>query len=111
MAVELATNELSAVNDAPFRNLLISNFEDIQDLINNLLLQLRSVTNELSEVTSNINSEVDNKLSAQDQVTVNRLKQQAQELNARINRIVLGTDNEMIEQVVTQILKDKGVIN
>lgn len=32
------------------------------------------------------------------------------ELNERINRIILGTDQQSIKLVVTQILKDEGVI-
>lgn len=33
MAIELATHELSSVNDGPFRNSLISNFEIIQNYL------------------------------------------------------------------------------
>ena len=107
MAIQLATNELSSVNDAPFRNLLISNFATTQEVLNELLTYQGNINQQLSTLTTNINTSVDGKLSAQDQVTVNRLKQQAQELTARINRIIMGTDTDAIIEVLQNI----GVYN
>ncbi|WDT51506.1 hypothetical protein MU541_03180 [Lactiplantibacillus plantarum] len=107
MAIQLATNELSSVNDAPFRNLLISNFATTQEVLNELLTYQGNINQQLSTLTTNINTSVDGKLSAQDQVTVNRLKQQAQELTARINRIIMGTDTDAI----IEVLRNIGVCN
>ncbi|MFD0897309.1 hypothetical protein [Loigolactobacillus binensis] len=40
----------------------------------------------------------------------NNQSSQFDELTERINRIILGTDQQSIKLVVTQILKDEGVI-
>ncbi|MCT0193862.1 GDSL-type esterase/lipase family protein [Lactiplantibacillus plantarum] len=111
MAIQLATNELSAVNDAPFRKLLISNFEVTQTILNQLLNQLTTINQQLRTLTTNINNDVDSRLSAQDQAQVKRLKEQAESLQARINRIIMGTDTEAIKEVIASLpTSDSGVL-
>lgn len=49
---------------------------------------------------------VDEKLSDQDKIQVERLKEQAESLQARINRIVMGTDSEAIKIALRTVLQD-----
>lgn len=110
MAVELATNELSAVNDEPFRKLLISNFITIQNALNELLDYQDEIKSQLNELTTGVNENVDGKINAQDQAITDKLQAQTKQLTDRINRIILGTDHESLEIVVHGILKEEGVI-
>ncbi|MBS0937036.1 hypothetical protein, partial [Lactiplantibacillus plantarum] len=69
--------------------------------INNFLI-IQRVLNAIDSIEKNVNNE----LAVQDQEQVNRLKQQAQELTARINRIIMGTDSEAIKVVLRTVLQD-----
>lgn len=106
MAIQLVTDQLSAYLDGDHRNQLVDNFKVTEAALNGLAAKQQAINQALSTLSSNIARDVDGKLSAQDQVTVNRLKQQAQELTARINRIIMGTDSEAIKVVLRTVLQD-----
>lgn len=106
MAVKLATSELSAVNDAPFRNLFISNFITTQEALNELLMYQGNISKQLSTLTTNINTSVDGKLTKQDSVLVDKLKAQSQDLTERINHVIMGTDTDSIHAVLNKMLLD-----
>lgn len=91
--IELVTTELHQDNK-PFRDDLISNFQIIQTELNNLEIDLSKFI--ANEGTSN--------------QSATEFKSQLTGLTSRINRIVLGTDDEAIRLVVTNILKEQGVI-
>ncbi|MCT3309258.1 hypothetical protein [Lactiplantibacillus pentosus] len=95
MAIKLATNELSAVNDESFRKLLISNFEILQQYINNF-----------DEFAGKVNSDEESQNTGLD----HKLTDMQQQMNAKINRITLGIDEDTIRTVVQAILQEQGVI-
>ncbi|KWT50307.1 hypothetical protein [Lactiplantibacillus plantarum] len=99
MAIKLATNELSAVNDSPFRNLLISNFETIEQAVND-------IEKLISDDKQTDETDKKNQQDANDQA----LNYMEQKINDKIKRITLGTDEDIIRLVVTAILKEQGVI-
>ncbi|KAF0444211.1 hypothetical protein GBO92_01135 [Pediococcus pentosaceus] len=102
MSIKLITNEL-ALTDPDFRNDLIDNFTTTQDAINKIINWLDS------DDTSDFVSKED--LESMLQKLRDKINDDNKELKERINRILLGTDVESIEIVVTQILKQQGVIN
>lgn len=95
MKIKLKTNDFSTELGKEFRDDLVDNFAKTEKAINQLGTG-----------------------SSDDQVTKgdldkvkNDLENDNDELRKRINRILLGTDVESIDLVVTKILKEKGVIN
>lgn len=102
MSVKLITNEL-ALADPDFRNDLIDNFTNTQEAINQIINRLNS------EDTSDFVRKED--LESMLQELRDKINDDNNELKERINRILLGTDVESIEIVVTQILKQRGVID
>lgn len=102
MSIKLITNEL-ALADPDFRNDLIDNFTNTQEAINKIINWLDS------DDTSDFVSKED--LESMLQKLRDKINDDNKELKERINRILLGTDVESIEIVVTQILKQRGVIN
>jgi hypothetical protein len=102
MSVKFITNEL-ALADPDFRNDLIENFETTEKSINKIIDLLSS------DDTSNFvdKKELEDKLKD----LKKEIKDNDKNLKERINRILLGTDVESIELVVTRVLKEKGVIN
>lgn len=102
MSIKLITNEL-ALTDPDFRNDLIDNFTTTQEAINKIINWLDS------DDTSDFVSKED--LESMLQKLRDKINDDNKELKERINRILLGTDVESIEIVVTQILKQQGVIN
>lgn len=106
MAIQLATNELSSVNDAPFRNLLISNFVTTQEVLNELLTYQGNINKQLSTLTTNINTSVDGKLTKQDSILFDKLKAQSQDLTKRISHVIMGTDTDSIHAVLNKMLLD-----
>ena len=95
MTAQLATNELSAVNDESFRKVLISNFGIIQQYLNSF-----------DELAGKVNSDQ----SSQSTDLNKKLTDMQQQINDKINRITLGTDEDTIRLVVTAILREQGVI-
>ncbi|WP_273752473.1 hypothetical protein [Leuconostoc mesenteroides] len=95
---KLKTNELSSGLDRTFRNDLVDNFTIIENALN------------VMEDTLNtyLLSEGDKAITAND--LSKQLTDLKEELNNRMNFIVLGTDDSAIELVVKKILKDEGVI-
>lgn len=82
-------------------NKAVSNFNQIQRTVNNN--------------TDEIKSELDSKANLNDfNDEIKRLDDKIDALNndwkARLKRVTLGTDEETIENVVTKILIEKGVI-
>lgn len=82
-------------------NKAVSNFNQIQRTFNNN--------------TDEIKDELDSKANLNDfNNTIKRLDDKTDALNenwkARLKRVTLGTDEETIEDVVTKILIEKGVI-
>jgi len=116
--VKLVTDEFSAELDSTFRKQLIDNFKIIEQALKDFDTKQTNFINSLSEINktnSKAFSEVDNKLATQANILGGDLNVAIDNLNKqltmRINRITLGTDDEAIELVVTEILKEKGVIN
>lgn len=87
---EIKTNIGSGLN-GNYRDDLNDNFKIIKD-------ELFDLKQQIDEVDTS------------DFITVSTLDKKLDGLTARINRIVLGTDNETIRTVVNQILKDEGII-
>lgn len=100
MAIKLHTNDFGVLLDRDFRQKFIDNFITIEQELNKFEGFYKALPDDIKQGSLN---DLEGDITKQISDTV-------KELNARINRIVLGTDNEMIELVVTQILKEKGVI-
>lgn len=84
--------ESSTLQGSGYREHLNNNWETIEDELN----QLDGIINQKSTVTTE---------ELQDQITG-----LSQSLSQRINRIILGTDEDAIRLVVTAILQEQGVI-
>lgn len=84
--------EGSTLQGSEYRDHLNNNWKTIEDELNRL--------GKLAEADG-------------DQVTITpqELQNQISSLRQRINRIVLGTDQEAIQLVVTTILQEKGLID
>ncbi|MGY5246514.1 hypothetical protein [Lactiplantibacillus plantarum] len=92
----LATNELATIPlDHNWYQKLASNFELIQQYLN-----------KFDELTD----EVDSYKSSQSTDLIQKLADMQQQMNSKINRITLGTDEDTIRLVVTAILQEQGVI-
>lgn len=102
MSIKLITNEL-ALADPDFRDDLIDNFTNTQEAINKIINRLDS--NDTSDFVRKEG------LESMLQKLRDKIDDDNKELKERINRILLGTDVESIEIVVTQILKQRGVID
>lgn len=100
MTVKLHTDDFKIPLDATFRQYLVANFKVIEQELNGL----ENFYNSLPDYVKSGSAE-DLKTSINKEI-----KSTVDDLNSRINRIMLGTDSESIELVVTQILKEKGVI-
>lgn len=98
MTVKLYTGNLAIPLDREFRAQIIDNFTQIQD-------ELIRISNNQTKILEKMNKFPSNATGSSLATSTD-----IENLIGRINRIVLGTDNEMIELVVTQILKEKGVI-
>lgn len=85
--------ESSTLQGSEYRKHLNNNWETIEDELNQLEKFIKLNDDQKSTVATE---------ELQDQII--GLKQ-------RINRIVLGTDQEAIELVVAQILQEKGLID
>lgn len=103
MDFKLKTDDLSPGLGKDFRNDLIYNFTTTQEAINKINNWLDS------DDTSDFVSKKD--LESMLQKLRDTINDDNKELKERINRILLGTDVESIEIVVTQILKQRGVID
>lgn len=99
MDFKLKTDNFSPSLGNDFRNDLVDNFSEIEKEINNL-----DSANSGDLITK---EDLDKKLDE----LKNDFMEDNKELKERINRILLGTDVESIEIVVTQILKQQGVID
>lgn len=84
--------EGSTLQGSEYRDHLNNNWKTIEDELNRL---------------GNL-AEADSEQAAT--VTPQELQNQISSLQQRINRIVLGTDQEAIQLVVTTILQEKGMI-
>lgn len=98
MTVKLYTGNLAIPLDREFRAQIIDNFTQIQDELIRISNNQTKILEKMNKFPSNVTG---SSLATSTDI---------ENLIGRINRIVLGTDNEMIELVVTQILKEKGVI-
>lgn len=103
MDFKLKTDNFSPGLGNDFRNDLIDNFTNTQEAINQIINWLDS------DNTSNFVRKED--LESMFQNLRDKINDDNKELKERINRILLGTDVESIEIVVTQILKQRGVID
>ncbi|ODO60733.1 hypothetical protein ACOMCP_00672 [Lactiplantibacillus plantarum] len=111
MSIELFTNELSGVYDAKLREMLVSNFEKIRDVLNDIADNQATLSKKVNELPGTVNTEVSKKLTVQAATLSEQLDGLNATLTKRIDRIILGSDEESIELVVERILKEKGVIN
>lgn len=92
MAIQLVTDQLSTELDDTFRTQLVGNFKAIEQALNGLSVAVG-----------------DNNTSQQSTLT-NQLTEMQQQMNGKINRITMGTDEDTIRLVVTAILREQGVI-
>ncbi|PIO80001.1 hypothetical protein BSQ39_12995 [Loigolactobacillus backii] len=111
MAVKLHTDDFKIPLDATFRQYLVANFKTIEQELNKfetfyVTLPDYAKTKDLTKALTEINQQI----TAFKKDINTAINKNNQLLVERINRITLGTDNESLEQVVTQILKDRGVI-
>lgn len=91
---QLATNELANIPlDHHWFQKLVSNFEIIQEALTALLT-----------LKSELETDANTRFTNQDKVITEKLAEQADQLTARINRIIMGTDSESITKVVNNIL-------
>lgn len=97
--VDLVTDDL-VLNDKDMRLQLVDNFTIIENALNGMADKLNTYL--LSE------EDKDKAITAND--LSKQLTDLKEELNNRMNFIVLGTDDSAIELVVKKILKDEGVI-
>lgn len=82
-------------------NTTVANFNEIQRTVNNNTDEIKSELNSKANL-NDFNNEIqrlDDKTDALDK-----------DWKARLKRVTLGTDEETIEDVVTKILIEKGVI-
>lgn len=93
--IDLVTDDLR-LGDRDERTDLVGNFKNTEEAINAIIGWIDS------DDTSDFVSKED---------LESMLKENNKDLKERINRILLGTDVESIEIVVTQILKQRGVID
>lgn len=100
MAVSLVTDEFPIALDRNFRLALINNFKIIESQLNRFDDFYASLPDEIKNGSGDLEKNITTEMNSI-----------VKDLNSRINRILLGIDNESIELVVTQILKDKGVID
>ncbi|MGY5273906.1 hypothetical protein ACW9VW_03375 [Lactiplantibacillus plantarum] len=92
----LTTNELATLPlDHNWYQELASNFEIIQQYLNRF-----------DELSDKVNSDQSQQSTDLDK----KLTDMQQQINDKINRITLGTDEDTIRLVVTAILKEQGVI-
>lgn len=94
--VTLVTDDLE-LNDRDERLQLVSNFKIIQDCLNGIVGAFNLLEN-------------DDKNSENKMVTQEYLTDKLDEVTNRINRIVVGSDEESTKLIVKQILKEEGVI-
>lgn len=94
--VDLVTDDL-VLNDKDMRLQLVDNFKIIQNCLNGIVEAFNLL-------------ETDDENSRNKMVTQEYLTEQLNEVTNRVNRIVVGSDEESIRLIVTQILQDKGVI-
>ncbi|MBS0953044.1 hypothetical protein ABC426_17390 [Lactiplantibacillus plantarum] len=92
MAIQLVTDQLSTELDDTFRTQLVGDFKVIEKALNDLSIAVgKDNTNQQSILTK-------------------QLTDMQQQMNDKINRITLGTDEDTIRLVVTAILQEQGVI-
>lgn len=99
MIIKLIKDVLANGLDKSYRENLVSNFTIIEDALNQAL-----------KIKDDIESDLKKKFDDQDKKVTQEQAKLTKDLTARINRIVLGTDDEAIRAVVTEILRGKGVI-
>lgn len=92
----LATDELATLPlDHDWYQKLASNFEVIQQYLN----KLDELADEVNSNQSQQSADLDKKFT-----------DMQQQMNDKINRITMGTDEDTIRSVVTAILQEQGVI-
>ncbi|BDZ31224.1 hypothetical protein [Lactiplantibacillus pingfangensis] len=98
-ASDIVTDGFSTVLDENFRNQLVGNFKIIKALLGGI-----------DGLADKVDTDTDAKVKDLQVELEANLDKQLKQLGARINRIVVGTDDESIRIVVTEILQEKGVI-
>jgi uncharacterized membrane protein YheB (UPF0754 family) len=101
--VKLVTDDLTTALDENNRKQLVGNFTTTEDVLNKIIDWLNS--DDTSEFVNK--KDLEDKLKDLNKQIIKNNKA----LKERINRILLGTDVESIELVVTRLLKEKGVID
>lgn len=100
--IDLVTDDLR-LGDRDERTDLVGNFKNTEEAINAIIGWIDS------DDTSDFVSKED--LESMLKELRDMIRENNKDLKERINRILLGTDVESIEIVVTQILKQRGVID
>lgn len=101
--IKLVTDNLTTALDENNRKQLVGNFATTETIINEIIDWLNS--DDTSEFVNK--KDLEDKLKDLNKQMI----KDNEALKERINRILLGTDVESIELVVTRLLKEKGVID
>lgn len=126
--IKLITDVLANGLDKSYRENLISNFKAIEEKLNLILKNQDQLSKDFSNLKknnarefatfeNNVNSGIKTQFKTINKDMTNLSKNfqydldtQSKDLTKRINRIILGTDDESLEIVVREILKEEGVI-
>lgn len=103
MTVKLITDDLSTDNRT-FRLQIIDNFKQLETAANDVDDRLTYIDTLLANIVTKKD------MTDSETTTANGVKSQLNALSARINRIVMGTDDESIRLVLNDLLQEEGVI-
>lgn len=105
---QLHANDLSSNSGKILRQQLIENFKIIQAEDSKDDNDRKNVDKKLQDQIDKINIRLDN--LDKTKATHNEVQAAEDEWKKKIEHVALGTDYETVEQVVMQILKEKGLV-
>lgn len=105
---QLHANDLSSNSGKILRQQLIENFKIIQAEDSKDDNDRKSVDKKLQDQIDKINIRLDD--LDKTKATHNEVQAAEDEWKKKIEHVALGTDYETVEQVVMQILKEKGLV-
>lgn len=112
---DLAQTVSTAVTGKDVRNAIaqaIRQWDSAKGEVYERLEEVEAQSNQASQDVADLRKHIDeaNTELSQRIDELNQRKADLDEMNKRINHVVLGKDDEALQAAVTQILKDKGVI-
>lgn len=96
MTAQLATNELSAVNDEPFRKVLISNFEILQQYLNSFNELADEIKADQANESAELNKEFSD-LQQQINEVINNIEQELDDHSDKLNQAAEWNDDQQSE--------------